>query len=127
MSAIPKGSSIPHAERMFLGRESALDAYCVLCGTPYPDQHHEPPRSRIPKALHKLIPRFSLCGPGNTAGTCHGMAHRNGGTVITEVADEGYWFRFDPRAEGHINERRRKNGLPEIHDALFRMTRGGGL
>jgi hypothetical protein len=118
MTAIPKGSSLIPRDAAMLGGPSVLRHACLLCGIPFPDSHHEPPRGRIPKALQPLIPRPSLCGPGNTAGTCHGMAHRNGGTVRIEATDAGYTLVLDEQAQLRVNVRRAAHGLPPVLSAI---------
>ena len=124
MKPQPKGGSITAHDAAFFGRDSVTGPFCLLCGAPFPDGHHEPPRGRVPKAWQKEIPRFSLCGPGNTAGTCHGMAHRNGGTVRIDLTESGYVFVLDARAELQVNVRRARRGLPPILHT-YEIQRGG--
>ena len=124
MTAIPKGSSLAPRDASFMKAHGVERPFCVLCGQPFPDKHHEPPRGRIPKRFQAAIPLFSLCGPGNTAGTCHGLVHHNGGSVRIELTDRAWVFVLDSSAELRINVRRAKRGLPPIL-STYEIERGG--
>lgn len=109
----PKGGSIAPGDHAKLGGPSFIVGRCCVCGTPgWHDKHHDPPKSRIPKVLHDLIPRYSLCGFGNADPTsCHGNAHRNGGIITFDGAGHAT---VDERAAGHVNPRRAEAGLPAV-------------
>lgn len=50
--------------------------WCVVCGRPATNRHHEPPKGIGGVGRKgKEPPVLSLCGHGNVDG-CHGMRHR---------------------------------------------------
>ena len=62
--------------------------------------------------MQDQIPTFPVEGPGNTAGTCHGMMHRNGGRIDIDPIGEDDWdFYLDERAAAIVNARRESMGL----------------
>ena len=82
------------------------DSYCVVCGRPRPNAHHEPPKGvgrnfllSTPMGQFVLKPALiALCGSGTTG--CHGMRH-NGKLSIRwewdsdEIAEKwwnGHWL-----------------------------------
>ena len=81
-------------------------AFCALCGRPYPNAHHEPPKGKgrnfllsTPMGRFVLKPALiALCGSGTTG--CHGDRH-NGKLGIRWEWDsdenagkwwDGYWL-----------------------------------
>ena len=126
MKPIPKGSSISVPDRAFLGTESVLSDRCIFCGAKADEDHHQPPKSRIPKAMHHLIPTFSACAFGNHAGKCHALLHGNGGRVILKpTTDPRYAYAIaDEFAAADINKRRKRHGLPKIRASVEFLARG---
>ena len=90
-------------------------ACCVVCGRPYPNAHHEPPKGvgrnfllSTPMGQFVLKPALiALCGSGTTG--CHGMRHNGQLKVRWEwYSDEnaerwwdGYWLShgYQPHSE----------------------------
>jgi hypothetical protein len=104
---------ITSRDAAMLAKPGCLHTRCVVCGAPRENNHHDPPRSRIPKKFHALIPRFSLCGAGNACG-CHGLAHHNAGSLTPEWSGRGWYAVADERGAALINGRRALYGKPPI-------------
>ena len=112
-----KGSSITPADLALLDKPSLIQAACCVCGDPAGAKHHAPPRSRIPKAMHKRIPLLSVCGHGNESG-CHRLLHG----FVTPSYDDLLGWRFtvtDDDAYAEISARRMGNGFDELTAAEF--------
>lgn len=71
-----------------MGNEKDLiRPWCVVCGMPASNLHHEPPK-RLGGVGRKGTepPRLSLCGSGTTG--CHGMRHAG---KLEFRRENGFW------------------------------------
>lgn len=109
---LDKGSSIAPADLALLDKPSLIQGRCCLCGDPAQNKHHAPPKSRIPKRMHKRIPLLAVCGIGNTSG-CHRLLH---GFIEPRYEDEWSFACDDEAARAEVNERREANGLLAAYD-----------
>ena len=125
MRPVPKGSSIALPDAAFLGTASVHSDRCIFCGAPAENNHHQPPKSHIPKAEQPRIPTFSTDGLGNTS-ACHGLLHHNNGTLTLQPTDDPrfVWATADKDAAKGINLRRKKYGLRPIEAGVQFMARG---
>lgn len=94
-----------------------LDSHSRIVESIQTNLHHDPPRSRIPKKHHILIPLLTFCGSGNASG-CHGLAHHNHGSLRTYPDGDRWTAVADERAALQINERRTFSGRKPIEPGV---------
>ena len=61
--------------------------WCVWCGKPASNLHHEPPKGLGGTKSHRAV--ISLCGSGTTG--CHGLRHA-GRVEFGYDAEAGRWY-----------------------------------
>ena len=122
MTAIPKLSSLTAHDKRMMRLKPYRSPRCIVCGSEATNDHHQPYRSHVPKAMHALIPTFSVCGMGTVSG-CHRLIHAQ--AVHLDDIGGSLVLTADEEATREVNESRKLAGWRPVEPFVPFRPMGG--